>query len=439
LIRTSADVQRGRAPKLWATVVPRDRVIDDKNGCSRLRGSMFDGVFQIVNGPDGHHQFFVHTDSMVAAVLLVAALLIAILLSSAICYYVTRFILLKIVGWLARGERRKWLRAAERRKVFDRLAPLVPAIIVYLSAPLLKGITFPVIAALGSPVETLSACYMVLTVVRAALAFLLSIEDRYSHLPRASERPIKSFLQIATIVLYLVALIAAISLLLHRSPAYFLTGVSAMTALLIIIFRDSLLGFVASVQLAAYDMLRIGDWIEVPGFVADGTVIEISLNTIKVQNFDNAIVTLPSYVLLTNGVKNWRGMVESGGRRVKHAICLDAESIRFCDDQLLANLKSSTQGLTQFIVPDDGHRLTNMGMFRLYLTQYFRQHAAIRTDMPLVVRQLQATHQGVPLEVFVFVNDTRWEVYEQIQSDMFDHVYGILPLFELRVWQMREA
>jgi miniconductance mechanosensitive channel len=228
-----------------------------------------------------------------------------------------------------------------------------------------------------------------------------------------------------------------VSLLLHRSPANFLTGVSAMTALLIIIFRDSLLGFVASIQLAAYDMLRVGDWIEVPGFVADGTVIDIALNTIKVQNFDNSIVMLPSYVLLTNSVKNWRGMEESGGRRVKHAIHLDMESIRFCDDELLANLKESVAFQVPFAVPDDGHRLTNLGMFRVYLMEYFRQYPAIRKDMPLVVRQLQSTNQGLPLEVFLFVNETNWESYEQIQSDMFDHVYGILPLFNLRVWQMR--
>jgi miniconductance mechanosensitive channel len=398
---------------------------------------MFDDMFRIVTGPDGSHHLYVHTDSYAVAVVLVVALLLAILLSSAICYAITRFILLKIVGRIARDERHKWLRAAERRKVFDRLAPLVPAYIIYLSAPLLKGISFPAIAALGDPVETLSACYMVITALRAGFAFLDSIEDRYNHFPFASERPIKSFLQVATIVLYLLAAISAVSLLLHRSPTYFLTGVSAMTALLIIIFRDSLLGFVASIQLAAYDMLRVGDWIEVPGFVADGTVIDISLNTIKVQNFDNSIVTLPSYVLLTNGVKNWRGMVESGGRRVKHAIHLDIESIRFCDDPLLANVKASTALQVPFIAPANGHRLTNLGLFRLYLIEYFRHYPAIRSDMPLVVRQLQSTHQGLPLEIFLFINDTRWELYEQIQSDMFDHVYGILPLFELRVWQMR--
>jgi miniconductance mechanosensitive channel len=398
---------------------------------------MFDDVFHVVTGADGRHHLYVHTDSLVLAIFLVAALFLAILLSSAICYYITRFVLLKIVGRLARGERRKWLRAAEQRKVFDRLAPLAPAYIIYLSSPLLKGVTFPVISALGPPVETLSACYIVLTALRAAFAFLGSVEDHYRHFAHANERPIKSFLQVATIILYLLALIAVISLLIHRSPTYFLTGVSAMTALLIVIFRDSLLGFVASIQLAAYDMLRVGDWIEVPGFVADGTVIDIALNTIKVRNFDNSIVTLPSYVLVANGVKNWRGMVDSGGRRVKHAIHLDMESIRFCDDDLLARLKASADSRVPLSAPDDGHRRTNLGMFRLYLAGYFREHPAVRIDMPMVIRQLQSSHQGLPLEVFLFINDTDWESYEQIQSDMFDHVYGILPLFELRVWQMR--
>jgi miniconductance mechanosensitive channel len=277
----------------------------------------------------------------------------------------------------------------------------------------------------------------VVTTLRAAFAFLASIEDRYSHFPHASERPIKSFLQVTTIVLYLAALIALISVLLHRSPAYFLTGVSAMTALLIIIFRDSLLGFVASIQLAAYDMLRVGDWIEVPGFVADGTVVDIALNTITVRNFDNSIVTIPSYVLLSNGVKNWRGMVESGGRRLRHEIHLDVDSIRFGDKELFAKLQASTDLQTPLIFAEEDPRLTNLGMFRRYLMAFFRQHAAIRTDMPLVVRLLQTTDRGLPLEVFLYIDNTDWESFERIQSDMLDHVYGVLPQFGLRVWQKR--
>jgi len=340
--------------------------------------------------------------------------------------------MLLVVSRLARKKGRKWLIAAQRHRVFDRLAPLVPAAIVYSSAPLLSGLTFPVVPLLGAPLAVLSACYMVYTLVRAALALRDSIEERYSHVPSANERPIKSFLQIATIVLYLVALIAVISLLMHRSPVYLLTGLSAITALLIIIFRDSLLGFVASIQLTAYDMLRVGDWIEVPGFVADGTVIDIALNTIKVRNFDNTIVMLPSQILLTNSVKNWRGMIESGGRRLRHAIHFDADTIRYPDDALLAALHGAIQ--RPLVVPT-GERATNLGLYRLYLTDYLREHPAVRRDMPLVVRHVQSTAPIVALEIYLYIDELRWERYENLQSGLLDHAYGVVPVFGLRCWQ----
>jgi miniconductance mechanosensitive channel len=391
---------------------------------------MFGNLLHIERGPDW--QFSVHTDSWAVATLLVAILLLAIVLASVICYYVTRWIMLMIVGRLARKEGRKWLVAAERHRVFHRLAPLVPAAIIYASAPLLIGLTFPVIPALGRPLAILAACYMVYTLVRAALALRDSIEERYSHFPTASERPIKSFLQITTIVLYLVALIAVVSLLLERSPLYLLTGLSAITALLIIIFRDSLLGFVASIQLTAYDMLRVGDWIEVPGFVADGTVIDISLNTIKVRNFDNTIVMLPSQLLLTNSVKNWRGMTEARCRRLRHAIHIDVDTIRYPDDALLARIQETIR--RPLAVPDDERR-TNLGWYRLYLGGYFRQHASVRRDMPLVIRHVQSAAPIVAVEIVLYVDEIRWERYENLQSDMLDHAYGIVPLFGLRCFQ----
>ncbi|BBU31838.1 hypothetical protein BTHE68_55720 [Burkholderia sp. THE68] len=385
---------------------------------------MFGNSLRFEVGPDW--QVHVATDSWAVATLLVVALLLAILLASVICYYATRAVMLMIVSRLARKEGRKWLIAAERHRVFHRLAPLVPAAIVYASAPLLSGLTFPVIPALGHPLAILAACYMVYTLMRAALALRDSIEERYSHFPTASERPIKSFLQIATIVAYLVALIAVVSVLLERSPLYLLTGLSAITALLIIIFRDSLLGFVASIQLAAYDMLRVGDWIEVPGFVADGVVIDIALNTIKVRNFDNTIVMLPSQLLLSNSVKNWRGMFESGARRLRHAIHFDVDTIRFPDDALLARLP---------FAPPEGERRTNLGLYRLYLSGYFREHPAVRRDLPFVIRHVQSTAPIVALEICVYLNEIRWERYENLQSDMLDHAYGVVPQFGLRCWQ----
>jgi miniconductance mechanosensitive channel len=399
---------------------------------------MFDKALRVEGGPSWHH-FDVYTDSMPVAILLVAVLLLAILLSSAICYYVTRLVVRIIVGRLARQPQRKWLRAAETHKVFDRLAPLVPALIVYASVPLLAGLTFPLIPALGHPLAVLAACYMVYTLLRAALAFLDSLGERYSHFPSASERPIKSFLQTATIALYVVALIAGISVLVERSPAYFLTGLSAMTALLIIIFRDSLLGFVASIQLTVYDMVRVGDWIEVPGFVADGTVVDIALNTIKVRNFDNSIVMLPSYVLLTNSVKNWRGMTESGGRRVRHAIHFDADTVRIPDDALLVQLHKNIDRPLAEVATGDTQRRTNLSLYRLHLNAYFRAHQAVRHDMPIVVRQVQSSQPVIALEIFLYVDETRWEPYENLQSDMLDYAYGLVPLFGLRCWQERRS
>ncbi|CAM2142809.1 miniconductance mechanosensitive channel [Pararobbsia alpina] len=397
---------------------------------------MLDKTLRIEGGPDWHH-FYVHTDSMWVAVLLVVALIVAIVLASAICYYVTRTVMLLVVNRLARQDQHRWLRAAEQHKVFHRLAPLVPAAILYAAAPLLSGLTFPMVAALGHPLAILAAAYMVYTLLRAALALLDSIDERYRHFPSASERPIKSFLQIATIVLYVIALIAVSSVLLERSPIYLLTGLSAVTALLIFIFRDALLGFVASIQVTAYDMLRVGDWIEVPGFVADGVVVDIALNTIKVQNFDHSIVMVPSYVLLTNSMKNWRGMTESGGRRIRHAIHFDVDTVRFPDDAWLeAHGTDSTHTLPG---PSDADapRLTNLGLYRRYLTHYFRSHPAIRQDMPIVIRHLQSDQPIMALEVHVYVNETRWEPYEVLQSDILDHAYGMIPAFGLRCWQHR--
>lgn len=448
---------------------------------------MLDKTLRMEGGPDWHH-FSIYTDSAWVAALLVIALLLAILVASTLCYYVTRGIVHLVVDRLARQEPHRWVRAAQRHRVFDRLAPLVPAAIVYAAAPLLSGLTFPLIAAIGHPLAILAACFMVWTVLRAALAFLDSVGERYSHFPFAAERPIKSFLQIATIVLYVIALISVISVLFERSPIYFLTGLSAITALLIIIFRDSLLGFVASIQLTAYDMLRIGDWIEVPGFVADGIVIDIALNTIKIQNFDNAIVMLPSHVLLSNSVKNWRGMTDSGGRRIKHAIHFDVDTVRIPDPALLARLHDEL-GVAMFALtidegqssdvrlhdpgPNDVQRdvqqdaqwqtdvasvkllkddealgdarpayrqhQTNLGLYRRYLMAYFRAHASVRHDLPLVIRQVQSTDPVVALELHIYIDETAWEPYEQMQSDMLDHAYALAPLFGLKCWQKKST
>jgi miniconductance mechanosensitive channel len=399
---------------------------------------MLDNILRIEGGKNWY-EFHIYTDNEWVAAAIIVALLLSILLASTLCYYLTRWIMLMIVNRLARREENKWLRAAERHKVFHRLAPLVPAAIVYSSAPLLSGITFPFVAVLGRPLAILAACYMVITLVRAAIAFRDSVEERYSHVPSSSERPIKSFLQISTIIVYLIAFIAVISILLERSPVYLLTGLSAVTALLIIVFRDSLLGCVASIQLAAYDMLRVGDWIEVPGYVADGEVIDIALNTIKVRNFDNTVIMLPSYVLLTNSVKNWRGMTESGARRVKHAIHFDADTIRFPDETLITRLHDDARHPLALLADEDVQRNTNLGLYRLYITAYLRTHDSVRRDMALIVRQVQTSRPMIALEIYFYLEETDWTRYERKLSDLIDHAYGVVPVFGLRVWQKEKS
>jgi miniconductance mechanosensitive channel len=183
-------------------------------------------------------------------------------------------------------------------------------------------------------------------------------------------------------------------------------------------------------------MLRVGDWIEVPGYVADGIVVDIALNTIKVRNFDNTIVMLPSQLLLTNSVKNWRGMIASGARRLRHAIHFDADTIRFPDDALLARLR---EAIERPLALPEGERRTNLGLYRLYLSGYFREHPAVRRDMPLVIRHVQSAMPIVALEICVFIDEIRWERYESLQSDMLDHAYGVVPLFGLRCWQRDRA
>jgi miniconductance mechanosensitive channel len=219
------------------------------------------------------------------------------------------------------------------------------------------------------------------------------------------------------------------------------------------VFKDSLLGLVAGIQLAANDMVRVGDWIEMPKYDADGDIIDISLNTVKVQNFDKTITTIPSYALISDSFKNWRGMQVSGGRRIKRSLFIDAKSIKFCTDEMIEKFKT-IQFLTDYITskeheiaeynarhkinldnPVNGRALTNIGVFRAYMNHYLQHHPGISQEMTLLVRQLAPTENGLPLEIYAFTNDIRWDVYESIQSDIFDHLFAVAPEFGLHIFQ----
>ena len=277
----------------------------------------------------------------------------------------------------------------------------------------------------------------------------------YERHPISRKHPIKGYVQIVKLFVYAAGVIIGLAVLFNRSPWVFLSGLGALSAVLLLIFRHTLLSFVASFQIVSQDLFRIGDWIEMPKFGADGEVIDIALHTVKVQNWDKTIVLIPTYKFLEESFKNWRGMELSGGRRIKRAVLVDQTSVKLLDEKLLNRLKkvhllhdylktklkeieeyNRQHGIDTAASPLNGRRLTNLGTFRIYIEEYLRHHPKIRKDMTLMVRQLAPTPQGLPLEVYCFVADTRWIPYEKVQADIFDHILSTAGEFDLRVYQM---
>ena len=265
--------------------------------------------------------------------------------------------------------------------------------------------------------------------------------------------PVKSVVQVVKLVLYGITTIAVVSLIIGQSPSLLLGGLGAMTAVLMLVFKDPILGLVAGIQLSANQMLARGDWIEMPKYGADGDVLEVALTTVKVQNWDKTITTIPTYALITESFKNWRGMSESGGRRIKRAINIDISSIRFCDQEMLERF-SKIQYITEYLEnkrkeistwnaernvdasdPLNRRQLTNVGTFRAYIVAYLRHHPMIHPEMTFLVRHLPPTEHGLPIEIYVFSRDQEWSNYEGIQADIFDHILAIAPAFDLRVYQ----
>lgn len=334
-------------------------------------------------------------------------------------------------------------------KVIDRLAHIVPALVLNLGIKLVPDLPDPLVTV----VENVCGAFIVLTLALALAAALNLGNALYQRRPDAHQRPIKGYIQVAKIIVYGVAAILVIASLIDRSPLILLSGLGAMAAVLMLIFQDTLLSLVASVQLSSNDMVRVGDWIEMPSQNADGDVIDIALHTVKVQNFDKTITTIPTKKLISDSFRNWRGMQESGGRRIKRSLYLDQQSIRFLTDAERHRLdrfalldgylpakeaeleawNASLPGGERDVV--NRRRVTNIGTFRAYVERYLRRHPGIHQGMTLMVRQLAPTSDGLPLELYCFTNTTAWLAYEGIQSDIFDHLLAILPEFGLRVFQ----
>ncbi|MBC7169056.1 mechanosensitive ion channel domain-containing protein [Phenylobacterium sp.] len=330
-----------------------------------------------------------------------------------------------------------------------RLANVVPAIIIYqgvLAVPNLPDEAQTVI-------RNVAAAFMILTVILAMAEGLSLVNALYSRRPGARLRPIKGYIQVGKIVLYAAAAILVIATLLDRSPLLLISGLGAMAAVLLLVFKDTILSLVASVQLTSNDMIRVGDWIEMPQLNANGDVIDLALHTVKVQNFDKTITTIPTWRLINESFVNWRGMQESGGRRIMRSLLLDQTNIRFLEAE-------EVEALRRFVLLDhyldtkareisewnasllragrdqvNTRRQTNVGTFRAYMQAYLKAHPGIARDKTLMVRQRDPTPEGLPLEVYCFANTVVWEEYEGIQSDIFDHFLAILPEFDLRLFQ----
>ncbi|HEU0153139.1 MAG TPA: mechanosensitive ion channel domain-containing protein [Arenimonas sp.] len=362
----------------------------------------------------------------------------------------TQRLLVRVLVRLVKASPVKWDDAILARGVIRRLAHAVPAIVVYLGAPLLPGVPEGGVAVL----RNVAAAYVVVTAAQAISAFLSSLQDIYEARDpeRARSRPIKGYLQLAKIALFVLATVLVVAVLVERSPLLLLSGFGAMTAVLLLVFKDTILSLVASVQINSNDMVRVGDWIEMPQFGADGDVVDVALHTVKVQNWDKTITTIPTHALIAGSFKNWRGMSESGGRRIKRALPIDQGTVRYlADDErealsrfvlLQPYLERKATELAEWNAQRQGkapvnlRRLTNLGTFRAYARAYLQSHPGIRDDMTLLVRQLDPGPQGLPIEVYCFTATTAWGDYEDIQSDIFDHLLAILPEFGLRAFQV---
>jgi miniconductance mechanosensitive channel len=362
---------------------------------------------------------------------------------------ITRKIILTGIKRIVRKSKSKIDDILIERGVFRKLAHLIPGFLIYSTA----GFIFTDYPALGDIVTRLALIYIIIIILLSIDSFINALHQIYLTTPVSEGRPIKGYVQVVKIIIYFIAIILIIASLTKESPKALLTGLGAMAAVLMLVFKDTILGFVASIQLSANKMVKPGDWIAMPSHNADGTVIDISLNTVKVQNWDKTIATVPTYALVSDSFQNWKGMEESGGRRIKRSINIDMNSVRFVDDEMAEKFKK-IQLLKDYVVNREeeimkyneenkidgsvlvnGRRMTNLGTFRKYVEEYLHHHPKIHNDMTFLVRQLQPDERGLPIEIYVFSNDQEWANYEAIQSDIFDHILAIIPQFELRVFQ----
>ncbi|MEH7381430.1 mechanosensitive ion channel family protein [Bacillus sp. JJ1533] len=384
-------------------------------------------------------------DPTVAHYLSIILMILFIALICVVANFITKKVIINIITRIVNKTKYHWDNILLENKVFRRLSHIVPAIIIFYFSE-----TFPKTAVL---IQKGAVAYLIIVSLMVINSLLNAMNDIYQTYEISKTRPIKGYIQVVKIIITIFGIIIVIANFMGKSPLILLSGIGALSAVLMLVFKDSLLGLVAGVQLTTNDMVRVGDWIEMPKYGADGDIIDISLVTVKVQNFDKTITTIPSYALVSDSFINWRGMQTSGGRRIKRSLFIDSTSITFCTEEMITKFKQ-IQLLSDYITnreqeieeynikheinrnnPVNGRALTNIGVFRAYISNYLQQHPGINQEMTLMVRQLAPTEHGLPLEIYAFSNDVRWAVYETTQADIFDHLFAVAPEFGLRLFQ----
>ncbi len=381
-----------------------------------------------------------------ARTFLIAAIILGL---AVLANFITKKIILNAISTLTRKSKTKLDDILIERRVFHNIAHIVPGLIIYATAKYVFK-DYPIFEEI---IERASLVYILIVILLAIDSFINALHKIYLSMPIAEGRPIKGYIQVVKIIFYFIAIIMIIAIIAKESPKVLLGGLGAMAAVLMLVFKDTILGFVASIQLSANKMVSVGDWIAMPGHNADGDVVDISLNTVKVQNWDKTITTIPTYALVSESFKNWRGMEESGGRRIKRSFKIDMNTVRFVDVEMAAKLEKIHR-LKEYIelkqeeikeyneknhiddsVLVNGRRMTNLGTFRIYIEKYLKHHPKVHQELTMLIRHLQPTETGLPIEIYVFTNDQEWANYEAIQADIFDHILAVIPEFGLRVFQ----
>ena len=381
------------------------------------------------------------------------ALLVALLIVAFIIDFITKRILRRFSSGIAKTTKTNFDDILISNKLPRNIAHIIPLVILIEFVPQV----FSDFDYAENIIEKTLKVIAILLTLRIIKSFFYSLRDYLKTLPRYKDKPVYSYIQVVMIFLWILAIFSIFAIFTGISFIQFFAGIGTASAIIILVFRDTILGFVASIQVTVNDMVRIGDWITFEKYGADGDVIEITLATVKVQNWDKTITTIPTYALISDSFKNWRGMMASGGRRIKRSVIIKTSSIKFLTDQdierfkkieLVTNYlnkqseeirKHNTEKGVDKSVLINGRNLTNFGVFRKYLQTYMDNHTAINKDMTLMVRQLEPTPQGIPMEIYAFSSDIRWQNYEYIMADIFDHVLASVNYFDLQIYELAVA